>query len=207
MAARDWLLFTAQTPASPSSLRVLVWRRMQNMGAVTLHNGVWILPRSAEHEQNLWKLVTDLEAQGGNGLFFVAQTSDPTLEQRVISRFQAEREQEYAELEERCMAFLHEIEREALLQKFTFAELEENEDDLNKLTAWLRKISARDFFAAPRRDPAVTALARCQLALRTFTSAVYERFGLASSEESQTNKSIEWTGIMTQGDDSHDDHN
>lgn len=30
----EWLLFTSQLPASPSRLRVMVWRRMKAAGAV-----------------------------------------------------------------------------------------------------------------------------------------------------------------------------
>lgn len=180
MIVREWLLFTAQTPASPSSLRVLVWRRMQHLGALLLHNGVWVLPHIPEHAQAIRDLMVELEAHGGCGFFFFAQPADVVLEQHILARFQSEREQEYSEFEAHCTLFLNELERETTTRKFTFAELEEHEDDLHKLTSWLRKIQARDFFGGPHHDAATTMLARCREALTTFTTLVYEKAGLAT---------------------------
>jgi hypothetical protein len=86
-----------------------------------------------------------LETQGGGGLFLIARAPHVDLEQRIIERFNAAREQKYAEFIERCEQFLGELEKESHAQKFTFAELEENEEDLNKLVHWLRKIHSHDF--------------------------------------------------------------
>jgi len=180
MVVQEWLLFTAQTPGSPSSLRVLVWRRMQHLGAHLLHNGLWLLPHTSKHVEAIQNLVTELEAQGGCGFFFFAQPANATLGQNILARFQAEREQEYTEFTERCTSFLAELERETTARKFTFAELEENEDDLHKLTSWLRKIQARDFFGSPHHEEATAMLARCNQALAAFTDSVYEQAGLAA---------------------------
>ena len=130
---------------TPSSVRVVIWRRLQNAGAVSLQNGVWILPRSPERERLIGDFSAEVERQGGSEFILTADAADPTFHARVVARFQAERAQEYAEFIERCEAFLHEIEQETQAQKFTFAELEENEHDLLKLTSWLRKIQGRDF--------------------------------------------------------------
>ncbi|GHP00560.1 hypothetical protein KSF_106070 [Reticulibacter mediterranei] len=67
----------------------------------------------------------------------------------------------------------------------TFAELEENEQDLLKLTRWLRKIQYRDFFPSHASTLAQEHLAQCRQALATFTAAVYEQEGLPqpSTEE------------------------
>ena len=50
---QTWLVFIPQLPSSPSSLRVLVWRRMRTAGAAALQQGVWVLPQTPEHEQFL----------------------------------------------------------------------------------------------------------------------------------------------------------
>ncbi len=183
MTEREWLLFTPQIPAFPSSMRVMVWRRLQGAGAVSLQNGVWILPRSLELEYLIRDLFAEVERQGGSGFILKADAFDPTFHTRIVARFQAEREQEYAEFGERCEGFLQEIEKETQAQKFTFAELEENEHDLLKLTSWLRKIQSRDFFRGPRSEGAVHALARCRSALDTFTATVYMKVGLESTDE------------------------
>ncbi len=177
MPMREWLLFLPQTPTTPSSLRVSVWRRMQQLGAVALQNGVWILPRGNELESSLHRLLADIETQGGGGLLLTSKASHSELEERIIARFRAQREQDYTEFLERCVQFLGELEKETHAQKFTFSELEENEEDLHKLVQWLRKIYHRDFFGGPLRDEASAALARCRRSLEDYTTEVYQQLG------------------------------
>lgn len=76
-----------------------------------------------------------------------------------------------------------EIEKETAVQKFTFAELEENEQDLLKLTKWLRKIQRRDFFPNAASREAQEALIRCRQTLQAFTATVYQREGLSLPNE------------------------
>ena len=67
--------------------------------------------------------------------------------------------------------------------KFTFAELEEIEQDLDKLAGWLEKIGARDFFPGQDRERAGEALQRCREAVARFAEAVYAAEGLGASGE------------------------
>src|SRR5947207_1478710 len=92
--ANEWLLFLPQLPSSPSSLRVLVWRRMRAAGATGLQNGVWVLPRRAEHERFLQELVAEVEPQGGQGFIFSAATLDGALDSTIIEQFRTDRDQE-----------------------------------------------------------------------------------------------------------------
>jgi len=181
-----WLVFFPQTPATPSSLRVLVWRRLQQAGAINLQSGAWMLPKRAEQEQMLLTLLTEIEEQGGSGFFLEARTPTTALQTSLIERFQHERAKEYQEFGERCQQFLAEIEKETHARKFTFAELEENEHDLQKLTRWLRKIQGRDFFPSSSSQEARGHLAGCQQALKMFTATVYEQEGLPQSSTEDT---------------------
>lgn len=182
MATDKWLLFLPQLPGTPSSLRVTVWRRLRAAGALGLQNGVWTLPQRPEQERFLSELIREIEPQGGSGLLFVASPISPELHEAVTEQFRRDRDQDYAEFVERCADFLAEIEKETGQQKYTFAELEENEVDLLKLEGWLGKIQARDFFGGHRAEEAVAGLARCREALHLFAGTVYEREGLESTE-------------------------
>jgi hypothetical protein len=173
-----WLVFFPQTPATPSSLRVLVWRRLQQAGAINLQGGAWMLPRVKDQEQVLLTLLTEMEQQGGSGFFLEARAPNEVIQAGLIERFQAERAKEYQEFSERCQEFLQEVEKETYAHKFTFAELEENEQDLLKLTRWLRKIQQRDFFPSSGNQEAQERLTQCRQALQTFTISVYEQEGL-----------------------------
>ena len=173
-----WLVFFPQTPATPSSLRVLVWRRLQQTGALNLQGGAWMLPCVKEQERVILTLLREMEQQGGSGFFLEAKAPNEVIQAGLIERFQDERAKEYQEFSERCQQFLAEVEKETQAHKFTFAELEENEQDMLKLTRWLRKIQQRDFFVSFSSQRAQECLTQCRLALQTFTTSVYEREGL-----------------------------
>lgn len=74
-----------------------------------------------------------------------------------------------------CAKFLTEIEHEFAIEKFTLAELEEEEDELDKLQRWHERIDARDLHGAPGAEEAREALGRAQEALERYSSAVFER--------------------------------
>ena len=137
-----------------------------------------MLPKFSEQEQMLSTLLTELEQQGGSGFFLEARAPNAVIQAGLIARFQGERAKEYQEFDERCQEFLQEVEKETHAHKFTFAELEENEQDLLKLTRWLRKIQQRDFFPSSSSREAHERLAQCREALQSFTHSVYEQEGL-----------------------------
>jgi hypothetical protein len=181
MTDNTWLVFFPQTPATPSSLRVLVWRRLQQAGAINLQAGAWMLPHTREQEQTLLTLLAEMEQQGGSGFFLEARAPTEALQAGLIESFREERAKEYQEFGERCQEFLQEVEKETRAHKYTYAELEENEQDLLRLTRWLRKIQQRDFFPASSNQEAQERLAHCRQMLQAFTTTVYEQEGLPTA--------------------------
>jgi len=182
---QPWLVFIPQLPASPSSLRVLVWRRMRAAGAAALQQGVWVLPQTPEHERFLRDLLREAQQQGGSGILMVATPLDADRTAEVVERFRADRDQEYREFGVQCRDFLAEIAKETAACNLTFAALEENEHDLQKLYSWLEKIRARDFFGAPEACAAAEALEACERALQGFAEAIYAREGLQGHGEDE----------------------
>lgn len=168
-----WLLFTSQLPASPSSLRVMVWRRMKAAGAISLQNGVWVLPHTKKHEHIVDELLSYLHKQGAEGQSFAATTLSDKVEKDLVQRFRGLRDEEYAELIERCQGLLAELAKETKKKKFTFAELEENEDELQKLESWLLRIQTRDLVGGESAAEAVQLVEACKKALEVFAKHVY----------------------------------
>jgi hypothetical protein len=173
-----WLLFLAQLPSSPSSARVALWRRLRTIGAAGILNGAWALPRTTAHARFFKQLQDTVRSQGGRVFVMAVPESSPDTDAMIVERFRADRGREYDELTERCDAFLAELSKETRAGKFTFAELEENEQELEKLTRWLAKIQARDFFPDERQPQAQKLAERCQQALESFSQGVYEAEGI-----------------------------
>lgn len=127
-----------------------------------------------------------VRSQAGSAHVFVTTAMTEEEEEAIVARLRADRAREYDEFAERCGGFLAEIKKETQLQKFTFAELEENEDDFNKLSAWLIKIKARDFFPSKRLQESNDTLETCGTALSVFAEAVYVQEGIAPPEKVQS---------------------
>ncbi|MBV9793197.1 MAG: chromate resistance protein ChrB [Actinobacteria bacterium] len=175
---QGWLLFLTQLPASPSSARVALWRRLRAHGATSLLNGAWVLPRTGEHEKFFGQLAETVQVQGGRAFVLPVTGAAAETDEVIIARFQADREREYHELAERCDALLAELRKESAAGKFTFAELEENEQGLDKLVSWLARIQARDFRPAPLDPAPEDRLADCRQALEAFAQSVYRAEGV-----------------------------
>jgi hypothetical protein len=182
---QTWLVFIPQLPSSPSSLRVLVWRRMRAAGAAALQQGAWVLPQTPEHERFLRDVLLEAQQQGGSGILMVATPLDADRASEVVERFCADRDQEYLEFGVRCRDFLAEIAKETAARNLSFAALEENEQDLQKLHTWIEKMRARDFFGALQAGAAAEALAVCESALSGFADAIYAREGLQGHAEDE----------------------
>jgi len=167
-------VFLAQLPASPSSSRVALWRRLRAAGAAGVLNGAWVLPHTPDHLRFFEQSLAMVRRNGGSGLVLPVSEPQPEVDTAIAGRFRADRGREYDEFTERCEAFLAEISKESRAGKFTFAELEESEQDLQKLARWLAKIRKRDFFPDDRCRSAVGLMDRCRAVLEVFSASVYQ---------------------------------
>jgi transcriptional regulator with XRE-family HTH domain len=173
-----WLLLLAQLPGTPSSARVALWRRLRAIGATAVVNGAWVLPDTASHAKFFEQLRRNILGQGGTAFVLGVPVSPPDVYEAIAERFRADRGREYDEFAERCGVLLDEIGRESRAGKYTFAEMEESEQDLQKLTRWLAKIKARDFFPDERANRSAELLERCRSAIEGFSQAVYAAEGV-----------------------------
>jgi hypothetical protein len=176
--AHGWVLLLAQLPASPSSPRVTVWRRARSAGAIGVQNGAWVLPDGPAHVRFFSGLATYVREQGGSAFAMRTMSATGTEDDEIVARFRSDRAKEYAELTERAEELLAELAKETDRSNFTFAELEENEQDLDRLSGWLEKITVRDFFPDEHAKDAAALLDRCKRALETFTGEVYRAEGV-----------------------------
>ncbi|MCD1294196.1 hypothetical protein CUJ83_04200 [Methanocella sp. CWC-04] len=151
---------------------------MRAVGAISIHNGVWVLPHSSKSEQFMNELRSYVNDHEGNASIFIAKAFGSEIEAGLIDTFIKNIDQDYVEFIDKCDDFLKELETEIEQKKFTFAELDENEEELHKLTSWLRKIRARDYFNNKKSQDAASAFDSCRQRLQTFARSVYANEGI-----------------------------
>ncbi len=170
-APSGWLVLIYRIPSEPTRLRAAAWRRLKGLGAIYLQNSAAALPASAAAERALRKLRHEIGEMGGSAVLLSCTALAG--EGEVLAAFQAARDDEYEEIIDKCQDFLAQLDKEYRAEHFTYAELEENEEDLVKLQGWLAKVTDRDVFGAPKRAAALQALGTCERALEQYAARVY----------------------------------
>lgn len=170
-----WLLLAYRVPSEPSRLRATVWRRLKGLGAVYLQNSVATLPAGAAAERALRTLRSEITDMGGTATLFRAAALAGEAE--VVAAFNTARDDEYDEILDKCADFLTQVDKEFAARHFTYAELEENEEDLAKLRRWFAKVADRDVLGARQRAATVQAIDRCEAHLEEFAARVYAEEG------------------------------
>jgi len=180
---RNWLLFIYRVPTEPSRKRTYVWRHLKQLGGLYLQQGVCLLPRMEQLETELSGLARRIHEFGGEATLLKTVSPSEEWEKEMVNRFNEGRNEEYAEVMEGAERLLDELERDTRKEKFTFAELEENEYDLDRLRQWTHKVKKRDFFGASLAQETQQALSKCQQALDKFVHQIYLREGMQLEDE------------------------
>ena len=173
MPTLEWLLLTYKVPTEPARKRVSIWRKLKSMGAVYLQGGVCVLPKTDDHLRRLKMLENEIAEAEGEALLLATIGLDQKQQDKIISRFNADRDDEYKEFIEKCVAFEAEIAYETTIQHFTYAELGENEQELTKFKTWIAKIQKLDFYGAPLNKEAIERLVRSEAILDAYAHNVF----------------------------------
>jgi hypothetical protein len=166
-----WLLLIYRVPSEPSRLRATVWRRIKSLGAIYVQSSTAALPASTAAERSLRKLRSEIVDMTGTAMLLSCEVLAG--ESDIRAQFQHARDDEYAEIVDKCEDFIAGIDKEYRESHFSYAELEENEVDLVKLRTWLQRVRDRDVFGAEGLQPAVSALAECEEKLEAYAARVY----------------------------------
>ena len=167
---------TYQLPADNSSrARVAVWRETRRAGALRLQQSVVAFPDSPEFQAVVERFRGVVSDVGGETLVVQGDGLDQRDAGRLRDQWNAARDAEYAELVGVAEKYLTEIDHEFEIEKFTLAELEEEEAEFDKLERWHQRITDRDLHGADGAPAAADVMQRASKALARYSEAVYER--------------------------------
>jgi hypothetical protein len=123
-----WVLLHYRLPPTPSAVRVHLWRKLKSLGAVLLHDAVWVLPDTPWTAEQMEWLAAEVVESGGEALVWRGTPMSPAEETRLVDRFLAQSTKEY----------------EALWQELAAAS-----SAFGPMVRRYQQVRRRDYFGAP----------------------------------------------------------
>ena len=125
----DWLLLHYKLPSKPSALRVYIWRKLKRMGAILLHDAIWVVPETTRTAEQYQWLTAEIQEMGGEAYSWRANTISGEDDESITQQFNNQVDAVYSNLLKRLEkpgADLQEISRQyqqAALQDFFHSKL------------------------------------------------------------------------------------
>ena len=149
----SWLLLIHQLPAKPAYLRVKIWRRLQNLGAVAVKNAVHALPMNEETQEDFEWLMREIVEGGGEAVVCEARLIDGISDQDVRALFDRARDADYDDVAKDARAVAKSLRRNAKPEA-----LAERRTQVARLRKRLAQVVSVDFFGAIGREKAESVL-------------------------------------------------
>jgi hypothetical protein len=90
---RLWVLLVYKVPREPTASRASVWRKLKRLGALLLHDAVWVLPATPWTREQLQWLAVEIAELGGEALLWESHLllngQNEALRQRFLARVDA----------------------------------------------------------------------------------------------------------------------
>jgi hypothetical protein len=169
----SWRVITYRLPKDPSRHRVAVWRELRRLGAVALQQGTWAVPAGEGFDEGFEQVLRAINDAAGQPVVLVVADDDASVAQ-LENLFTHQREEEWVEFLGDCDKYEAELKDEVAKGKLTLAELDEEEESLDRLRRWFRTIRSRDLFGAASAPAAERRLKECADSLERFAELVYE---------------------------------
>jgi hypothetical protein len=140
---QSWAFLLYKLPPEPSAPRVHVWRKLKRLGALLLHDAVWVLPATASTTEQLQWLAQEIRESDGSATVWEARASLPGQDDALVRQFVAQADAAYQEIQ---------------------AELERPDADLAALARHYRQVQALDYFPSDLGEQVRHSLKRLRVA-------------------------------------------
>ncbi len=158
-----WLLLIHQIPPKPAYFRAKVGRRLQRLGAVAIKNSVYVLPLTSSAQEDFQWVVREIVADGGEATLCQARLIEGLRDDQVEALFHAARESDFARITDEAREAARGLPSRLGSDDERRAGLEAS---LGRLRTRMMEIASIDFFGAPGREAAESALTALERRLR-----------------------------------------
>jgi hypothetical protein len=124
----SWVVLVYKIPREPAAGRVYVWRKLKRLGALLVHDAVWLLPATPWTREQFQWLAVEIKELSGEALVWESRMVLPGQDEALVQQFAAEADAGY----------------QAIL-----AALQQPDADLAALSRQYQQAQARDYFQSP----------------------------------------------------------
>jgi hypothetical protein len=137
MSSQLWLVLVYKIPREPAAGRVYVWRKLKRLGALLLHDAVWLLPETPWTREQFQWLAVEIRELGGEALVWESHMVLPGQDDTLVQQFVADVDEAYQAIQ---------------------AALQQADADLPALARQYQQVRARDYFQSALGQQVRTAL-------------------------------------------------
>ena len=121
----SWVLLVYKIPREPTASRAIIWRKLKRLGALLLHDAVWVLPATPWTREQFQWLAVEIGELGGEAYLWESRLLMNGQEHALIQQFQARVDSLYQDI---------------------LSELEQGDADLVALSRRYQQIRSQDYF-------------------------------------------------------------
>jgi hypothetical protein len=121
----SWVLLVYRIPREPTSSRATIWRKLKRLGALLLHDAVWVLPATPWTREQFQWLAVEIGELEGEAYLWESHLLLNGQEDALVRQFQARVDAAYQEV---------------------LDGLEQNDADLVALSRKYQQVRAQDYF-------------------------------------------------------------
>ena len=126
-----WVLLVYKIPREPTASRAAVWRKLKRLGALLLHDAVWVLPATPWTREQFQWLAVEISELGGEAHLWESRLLLNGQADALVHQFQARVDAVYQEI---------------------LDELEQSDADLVALSRRYQQVRAQDYFHSELGD-------------------------------------------------------
>jgi DNA-binding transcriptional regulator PaaX len=120
-----WVLLVYKIPREPTASRAQIWRKLKRLGALLLHDAVWVLPATPWTREQFQWLSVEIGELSGEAHLWEAKLLLNGQADALVQQFQARVDAAYQEI---------------------LDELEQEDTDLVALSRKYQQVRAQDYF-------------------------------------------------------------
>lgn len=122
---KKWLILVYRIPREPTAGRVFVWRKLKQLGAISVQDATWVLPKTSRTQEQFQWLASEITELHGEAILWEAEQLYATEPATLRRQFMEPIEIEYREI---------------------LAGLRKKDRDLSVLSKRYQDAHARDYF-------------------------------------------------------------